>query len=396
MRLAVVSDLHCHSRIKDQSPDTFLLSDLSWEPKRDNPVASLIDLLKLERIKADVLLVPGDLTNKIERQGLVSGWEHVGTIAQSLGNPLIACTVGNHDVDSTNIHKKGPFDLPQRLHPDYPVRSEKAKKDFWQDGFCFIEKKHLRILIVNTVKHHHSEPQAKRGEIDDAQLEMLEERLNKLKTKPKKPFQIALLHHHPMLHSDNNLGTADVLERGDVLLDLLDRFGYQLVVHGHKHFPKLRYGHGGASPPLVFAAGSLSAVKGEMLSNTRNLFHVIEITDDTIEYCWYPGIIRSWEFNKGHGWNSPNRRSASFPSISGFGYRGNYRDLASSTAAVLKTKKVPIDWADLVAVLPQLSYLVPHEFEEFGNYLKTQFSMKLSPEPPDVPQFVGYMNKGSR
>ena len=63
---------------------------------------------------------------------------------------------------------------------------------------------------------------------------------------------------------------------GSLLLSLLERFGFQLVVHGHKHHPKLSYAAGGGASPAVLASGSLAAIATPILAtNARNLFHLV-------------------------------------------------------------------------------------------------------------------------
>src|SRR5688500_15526069 len=97
-RLAVVSDLHCHPT--DKKPQqSFLLSDGLRSPPNEHPVESLKRAIAVDGLTVDVMLAPGDFTDQINRQGLVSGWEFVKEIGTALHASLTVSTLGNHDVD---------------------------------------------------------------------------------------------------------------------------------------------------------------------------------------------------------------------------------------------------------------------------------------------------------
>src|SRR5262245_16592686 len=125
-KIAVVSDLHCtHSgdpSKKDGKPraNTFLLSDLLKRPINKHPVESLKQVVIEEGLTANILLCPGDITDQINQQGLVSGWQFLKEIKSSLSAEMMAITIGNHDVDSRNIYNRGAFDLIKKLDDFIP------------------------------------------------------------------------------------------------------------------------------------------------------------------------------------------------------------------------------------------------------------------------------------
>ena len=388
--LAVISDLHCHLTSRT-SNESYLLSDMPEAPVNSHPIYSLINLIRDRKLSPDVLLVPGDLANRVDKQGFISAMSYLKEVRRALGNPAMVCTAGNHDIDSHNKYKRGPFEFTKSASKEFPISSEPLNNDFWSQGFCFVELNRCRILVVNSVLHHDNKEEAKRGMMNDVQLERLSKAIG---SQQKKTFQIALLHHHPLLHDDPHLKGEDVMHNGDTFIRLLESHGYDLIVHGHKHFPKLRYAPGGTEAPAVFASGSLSAF-GKMLSNTRNLFHVIELDGSTVADCVHKGRVISWEFNEGNGWSTPNTQSARFPSAAGFGYRGSIKNLVDKTYDFMKKSKTKrVSWSNVTRALPQLNFVLPDDLRSYSMTLQTTHKIFARPAPPDVPEEIGFAVNG--
>jgi 3',5'-cyclic AMP phosphodiesterase CpdA len=387
VKVAIVSDLHCHP--SDVAPaDSFLLTDMLRSPAKSHPIQSLLDMIVEDQITADILLVGGDVTNKVNQQGIISGWSFVKEIAQALQVDTIAATVGNHDIDSRRTHCPDPFHVARSFSPsDFPVASEGNRLSFWQHGFFTVVEKNLTVLVLNSVLSHHTDEEAKRGSISTANLENLERHLSQLTATR---FRIALVHHHPLAHENLGLGYEDLMVNGSLLLELLARFDYDLVVHGHKHYPRLGYAPGGSSAPTVFAAGSLCAIGPKMLSNTRNLFHVVHLEEVVVEDCAKPGKIYSWEYNAGKGWSPPAHRSADFPPVAGFGCRASAKALAGRTALLFEEGSSGFrKWTDIQASIPQIDYLLPSDLKEYSRELRERFGLMTHPELPEPPAVIG-------
>ena len=54
-----------------------LLSDLERVPAAQHPVEALLDRIKASQLHADFVVAPGDLANRVDRQGMISGWSFV-------------------------------------------------------------------------------------------------------------------------------------------------------------------------------------------------------------------------------------------------------------------------------------------------------------------------------
>jgi len=361
-----------------------LLTDASRLPSSQHPVQSLLDLIKKDKLSANILLMPGDITNKVDPQGLNSGWGFVGEIAKALNVETLAPTLGNHDVNSRKP-EGDPFKLVKGLSPKFPTSTDPVFDQFWSKGFCLLEGDDYRVLVVNSATSHTDEKAAKQGFVSPQLLDDISQALTKA---PLKQFQIAVCHHHPMLHEDIGLGKSDVMENGSLLTQLLTEKGFHLLVHGHKHHPKLSYAPGAQALP-VLAAGSFSAgMKNGIASRTRNVFHSI-----CLEYCEESKIMRgnisTWQFRLSIGWTPATWEAVDFPHKTGFGSSIVPEQLADQVHKLFSSLNVPVaDWRTVVHSVPDLKYVLPSTFEKVGILLNAK-GLNLQPPPPDEPQYIG-------
>jgi 3',5'-cyclic AMP phosphodiesterase CpdA len=394
VEIAVVSDFHCHP--KSFTPwDSLLHYDASRKPANNHPVAALLRLIEQRELRATVLLVPGDLTNRVDKKGFRAGWSYCLEIASALGAKSIIATLGNHDVD----YRKAvgdPFSFAKNLHPKFPVMGRANQRQFWDRGFCFITHDDLRVLVLNSVSQYADKNEVKRGCLTDRQLEDIDDELAKLS---KARFQVALVHHHPIQHEILGLGADDIMKGGEVLTNLLGKHRYNLVVHGHKHHPRLIYSAGGATPMPVFAAGSLAATTEEgLLTNTRNLFHILHLYDVPPEGCVSAGTIESWEFHLSVGWQPATIGASSLPAISGFGSRVLPLDLAKRVNIWFNARVLPgsggyFDWGDLLQELPQLRFVIPSDFQKLVQTLRDDYNLEVSKTEQDDRLRIGRLRK---
>src|SRR5207248_25638 len=116
----------------------------------------------------------------------------------------------------------------------------------------------MRILLIDSCAYHGVKGEHNHGRISDATLGEIDRRLS-----ADGPCALNLLvcHHHPQKLAEYKLGDYDDMVNGQKLLDLLGygKHGDWVVLHGHKHCPKVSYAAGGATSPLVFSCGSVGA-----------------------------------------------------------------------------------------------------------------------------------------
>ncbi len=108
------------------------------------------------------------------------------------------------------------------------------------------------------------------GMVDFEQLGLVEDLLKAVPPETMRTsIRIALIHHHPVLIPGlaEPMRAYDAVENAGLLLSLLRRFGFQLILHGHKHSPFVftedsSSAWTGAQQPIVIAAGGSVASTG--------------------------------------------------------------------------------------------------------------------------------------
>ncbi|MFL9485195.1 metallophosphoesterase family protein [Chitinophagaceae bacterium LWZ2-11] len=375
LKIAVISDLHCHpERKKSSENNTLLFSDKLRMPTMDHPVEHLLEIIASENVNVDLVLSPGDFTHQSDRQGFFSGWSYVTELARAMNSKSVIATIGNHDIDSRHQYSEYSFDIPKKIKQNFPLES-KYLGTFWESGFTFIEQENYQILVINSTHFHTHynvdatiENPAVKGKIDRAQIEQIEKylKLNNDNTKIK----IALCHHHPVKHSRNELGEHDFVENGDELIDVLGKYKYDLFIHGHKHDPWLRYINAGNGHLLpVLSSGSFSATNQISWINKFNYFHIIEFTKDNSSNS--TGKIETWTFKRANGWKK-DKEDGFYP-YTGFGYLDNLKDLSDKIEALLlPALNGMLPWSSLLQSIPEIENLTPEKMEELESFLNTK------------------------
>ncbi len=327
--IAVASDLHCAPG--SAVGRSFLTVGMPLEPITSHPIQSLLGLIDDQKLTADVLAIPGDFTWAADISGLKAGWHHTNEVREALGAPYIVGTLGNHDVYREDGSDRDPLDLPQQVGGDFPIAGRQAQNGYWADCFCTEIVGDCAFLVLNTVPLRDAELAKTRGAVDETCLSRLSKQLGKLK---KTAFRVAICHHHPLPQEDPGHNSQDIMENAGKLLDLLAEYGFDLVVHGHKHFPRLRRAHTDARfPVFVLAAGTLSAVLEEGLATcTRNTFHMVRLWRES-EDGSCRGHVTTWQWNLDRGWKPASEDSVRLPHETGFGSERSPQQLAAESTS---------------------------------------------------------------
>lgn len=272
MKLAIVSDLHCMYDPECLSKETFLFSNGLRDVENRHPVAALLSLIEREQLTSDCMICPGDISNKVDIQGLISGFGFLQEIKGALHASDLFCTPGNHDVDYK--HAKATV-IPsadhviKNLHQEYPVTDSSLKQQFWAQNFCIFSNDKIVLLIYNSVFNYTDESTAKKTQITPACIEQIKTKIQGIDATGK--VKVAVMHHHPTKYSNTHYckyPDCDTITNGDTFLDALQNLGFNLVIHGHKHIPRLET----KNKMPIFCAGSFSSL--ENLNNLyRNSFH---------------------------------------------------------------------------------------------------------------------------
>jgi predicted phosphodiesterase len=348
-----------------------------------HPVAGLKHFIAREGIKADMLLCPGDVANKADPAALKYGWNALVEIGSLLGvGKQFFATAGNHDMDSRYIHNdydaKG---MLQSLQPPFPGLDEAGCDRYWARNFAIVEGSFWRLVLLNSSAYHgggkNSGGEAQHGRVSQRTLAALKRELS---SSVEKPLNILLCHHHPV--RDNAISETDYseMEGGDQLLHVLDggtSCGHWLIVHGHKHHPKLGYASGGSGSAIIFSAGSLSAeLYTGLADRARNQFYIIRlpVTEYQALSLDIGGQITAWDWIPLAGWQKAGPQSG-LPHQSGFGCRSPLSQLAKELATHVANSSY-MQWSELTAVKPELAFMLPSDIRTVCRRLETQFGIR--------------------
>ncbi|WP_241909381.1 metallophosphoesterase family protein [Vibrio lentus] len=388
MKVAVVSDLHFvnSDNVKDGSRHSWLtfnndngLTNKFWQ--------SLIDKIKKESITADILICPGDITTHAESSALRFAWAKLNELADALGCELLATATGNHDINSRGLSLNNVVrDLDKnhclvenlkQLSPIYPlVHLNRSESDtdynnrihYFGSNFLFSPTDTYNLVTLNSCANHTSDPAAyEKGFISKSTHQWLESTLKNNFDNQNKKLGILVCHHHPIQHPDYNLGTYDFMNGGTELLEMLNRYGNWVVVHGHKHHGKLSYFSDGSKRTVVFAAGTLSCHKESLGDDFTNQFYVMDI-DPKKTRGTPQGVfdVYSWQ---GNHWALSKRRNDGVFTGVGFGDIGCLEQLAEDIADYV-APVTGTNWSDIIKQFPQIKHCVPKDLEHLEHNLQ--------------------------
>ncbi len=370
VRIAVASDLHAHPG-SDPSPshlDTTQEEALTFH----HPISALLDLIRKNSLTANLLLSPGDLGDKANPAGVAYAWAALSKLATELHCDVYTATAGNHDLDSRlNDTEYDPEHLLKGLTPSFPLQDEALNDKYWARAYSIRDANPVRLVLLNSSAYHgYTEIEKNHGRVSAQTLKQL---ASDLKLRGPMPLNILLCHHHPHQHSELELGEADVMKHGQQLLDLLGsgEYGRWLVIHGHKHHPKIAYAAGGSSSPTVFAAGSLCAIlSGPLQTAARNQFYLIELDTAACAQYGMVGTVKAWDWSAGVGWIEAASMSSGLPARFGFGARVDPLVLAAQISNEVSNSDNVLTWDEICSRLCEARFLLPQDLRELVRVLQ--------------------------
>lgn len=382
LRVLVLSDLHF---CKSDSDHSWLVHDADNEMRI---WSQLLELIDDKNITADLIICPGDITTRACDESLQIAWKHLNDLRVKLGAQVLATATGNHDVVSRCSLDESPdqrieqyLDLTENLKlldPPYPMSfsdvqaesPEQIRVNYFGKDFVLYESSKYRIVVLNSCSRHRDDSvEYNRGSIGKAALKWLEIELQEIDPRNSPKINILVCHHHPIRHSEHNLGQFDQMYDGDLLLELLKRHGKWMIIHGHKHHARLVYSQGGNHTVPIFAAGTFSSHKGALGPEFKNQIYLMNFQPATKRAL--KGTIKVWDWDRDHGWIEGKRIESKVFSGVGFGFHGDIYELADQVESKL-TPFVEKPWEELQSEIPELNYLVPGDYGELFAELQTR------------------------
>ncbi len=365
--------MHCKHQLTTSTPsDTLLISNKPRIPINQHPVAALINLIEKSKLESDVLICPGDLGDRADEQGISTSWTFLEEIKLKINAKILIGIPGNHDVNSRNKTGTDPFAFIKNFHENFPFKDKTLKSKFWDLGYCIIKHQESLILLVNTVHDHTNETNAQQASLSAETLEHIEKELSELEIDNFK-YKICVLHHHPIKHSNiQNWKDTDSVENGDKLISMLSQFGFNMVIHGHKHQPRIME----YSSLPIFATGSFASFANLQGTGIQTMFHIIELDESSRK-----GVINSWEYDIINGWSQ--KHNPNFPPRIGFGANPDLPNLANKINEMfILNGKRPLLYDDLIKSLGDLLFLIPDKLVHLDKILKNKYQIKAYPEYP--------------
>lgn len=245
------------------------------------------------------------------------------------------------------------------------------------------------IVGINSAAYDGPDEKTHSGLIKQESIAKLETILT---AKPFVPGQlrICLLHHHPIQYSEPSPDVRDtsIAVNSENLLTLLSHHRFDLILHGHKHQPRLKSHHSNNSHPYItMCAGTFSAVLDPLQSGTiTNAFHVINVEGRDSDTLGIKGKVETWSFSPQEKWKRGHQITG-MPFLEVFGSNATSAEIDARVAAALSavmSAQGYCKWSAIVAREPELEYIrTDSVFTAMKSASDVQgFSMVGDPQSP--------------
>ena len=389
MRFAVISDPHAVVG-PEHRHDTYARKETAEEPAL-NPFAALRKMIEDshkgdgEPLRADALLCPGDLANKMCVKGLAYAWKEIVEIGKLLAVERIVATAGNHDVLRHEDMEEGMSSEEwiaalRGLTPRFPSCEADESDHYFRDDFMVAEGERWRVIALNSCATYAEANQSRFGKIEQKTLQHLGLKV----AKERKDINVLMCHHHPLQWSHLRFEDTSYMRGGDRLIQSLehDDPGRWIVLHGHRHVPAIGYSGDSISGPVRISAGSLAVcLPKEARADIRNQFYMLEFDLQETERLELVGAghVRAWDWAL-EGGIIPAEQSAELPGRGGFGFRRDAHALVRmcrERASALGARSVT--WQELLDGDERWAYVAPRDLRMLRRALELDGALV---EPP--------------
>lgn len=382
IRLAVISDLHVGlaARSKDLCPQSIACKPkdrVRYNNKAESAYRKqFVDFVTQNKISADYLVLPGDVTNRAHPEEVKLASEFINEASAALCIPpgRVIFVPGNHDVDWSVYDPKDNtgFRWTQRYdalkHPQYCFHQILAsgKGDvFTHPHFLVWEFNDLLAVGYNSCSHDKPVPESgiHHGLADPAHMVELKTFLQGIDTSHSR-LRLFLVHHHPIDFAGPQPGTPEfsLMTNAEQLLAIAHEFEFDILVHGHRHHPRFETHSTQTYPHLpVLCAGSFSVDLDTQWAGTiDNQFHLITVTGRGGSENRILGQVTSWSKNRARGWVPSEQSTSGIHHNIPFGSYVMPGELDARLAPLINqllAKKNYVLWSDVVQAFGDLKHL---------------------------------------
>lgn len=373
MKIIIISDLH----VGDAAVSNEFAVESSGNAVKNQFLDELRELAQQEAIKADYLIVAGDITNRATKEEFELASLRLKEIAEIVGveHSKVFFVPGNHDGnwveeensmianENMNITIERKYNN-LRFNEFFKQCLERAHSGCYYNEpyFAIWSDEYLNVIGVNSSVFDHYNNKPHHGVIRRQDLNVLDAKLSELQIANSNKINLLVVHHHPIQQPDLPFDIADhsILQNAATLMDIASKYNVNFIVHGHKHIPRLaQYSDDYQHPINILCAGSFSArLDDRWFQGVPNTIHQIEV-DKICSVNKTPlGKVVSWSHNTGHGWTRDESING-IPHKEFFGNRMSpvelRNQLRSSIEAFFEIQ-THVKWSDLASHCADIIY----------------------------------------
>lgn len=291
MKLLHLSDLHLGN---DFIPRAILSRRRWWKRVSPDLQNGLTDALKEH--SCDYVIISGDFVNKPDEKAFEYSADFIRTVlvGAQVDIPTRLLTVpGNHDVSFFPYQHNDDFErlLPYRrflvrLFQEKTIESRKPR-------FRHIDPdRKLIFLALDTTSLKGLLPGA-HGQVGSFQLEWARKKMEgarKLLPDFDSYVKIAIMHHHCVPLAGDTARSEQLMQLLDAgkVIQMLEAYGFNVVLHGHKHYPHVTFHLRSDSGAMtVIGAGTTTCPYVEEQKTFGNNFNLLEIDGDQLTVTRY-------------------------------------------------------------------------------------------------------------
>jgi 3',5'-cyclic AMP phosphodiesterase CpdA len=334
LRIALISDLHVGAENKgmDMCPHALRPDEVAGRSQDYVGTFERQASDFTERGHIDMLCIAGDISDKAHAEEFKFADKAVKRIATALGIAAdsIYFVPGNHDVHWP-VMKLMPTDFwtPFRYVPllqnGLTFQRRLSQCEFGaidKDPFFIAWKNEKAIVLgINSAAFDGPDAETNTGLIRQETVQAIDTFLQGIPSNSSQ-LRICLLHHHPIQYSEKNPNSTDlsIAVNSENLITVLNKHSFDLILHGHKHQPRLRTHLSNNCHPFVsLCAGSFSSILNPLqFDGSSNLFHVLNVDGRDQTSQGIQGTLQSWTHCADGTWKS-SHENRGIPAIEAFG-----------------------------------------------------------------------------
>lgn len=324
MKVAVLSDMHVGVKAKSQDLCPKCLVDeenkAQFDGKQKDYVDRFLTFIENEKLKANYLLIPGDMTESAHPEEVLIASEAITKIQEKLEVPEnnVVYVPGNHDVDWALLDPRDSTGTRWRhrymaLEESQFIFDSINKRGIADGGllhdkyFNVWEYDDFIVLGYNSASTDKKDERVHHGDIVIDHVKAMKDQLSAMNLSNDRRIKVCLVHHHLRNYPLPTPKSYDpsIANNGECLIDLLLDYGFDLIIHGHRHHSFLDT----RKDIPILCAGSFSAtIESCWEGLVLNQFHIIEM-EKADPFQKARGCLYSW-WNTASGWRKSSKIEA--------------------------------------------------------------------------------------